>query len=205
MATRTRAQHPTTALAGELAGIVQVPRLLWHLPSLVLRRRGPAQVVVVLPGRGADDISTLPLRLYLRGLGHDVRGWGLGPNLGRVDALLPRVVDAVREVSTAHGGPVVLVGQSLGGYLAREVARRAPAHVDRVITLGTPLFGRLHPGPIRCPVTAVHSPIDRVVPLARAVDTDPRTSNVTVGSTHFSMGIDPDVWRIVAEALEEAQ
>ncbi|WCO68216.1 hypothetical protein PO878_05685 [Iamia majanohamensis] len=188
---------------GEVAGLVQVPRLLWHLPGLLLHRRGRTRTVVVLPGRSTDDISTLPLRLYLRSRGHRVRGWGLGPNHGRVDELLPLALAAVRDLATSAATPVDLVGQSLGGYLAREVARQAPAEVGRVITLGAPIFGRRDPAPLSVPVTAVHSPIDRVVPPGRAIDRDPATTNLEVGSTHFSMGIDPDVWRIVADALEE--
>lgn len=203
-ASRRLPRERTRPLGGELAGLVQIPRLLVHLGPLLVRRRVPARCVVVLPGRGTDDPTTLPLRLYLRALGHRVEGWHLGPNHGRVDELLPLARARVRRSADDHGAPVTLVGQSLGGYIAREVARSEPHAVDRLVTLGAPIFARRSPGAIRCPVTAIYSDADQVVPAARAIDRDPATTNVEVRSTHFSMGIDPDVWRVVADTLGEA-
>lgn len=196
-----RAERPHGP-TGELAGALQVPRLLWHLPGLALRPRGTPGTIVVLPGRSTNDLSTVPLRTYLAARGHHVRGWGLGTNHGGIEALLPAATDVVEAAVVRAGGPVALVGQSLGGYLAREVARRAPDRVERVVTLGTPIFGALSSGSIQCPVTAVFSRADRVVGTGRAIDRDPATTNIEVSSTHFSMGIDPDVWRIVSDAVE---
>ena len=52
----------------------------------------------------------------------------------------PRLAESVVALSEEHG-PVALVGWSLGGVLSREVARRHPEHVRRVITYGTPVVG----------------------------------------------------------------
>ena len=191
---------PRPGPAGELAGVVQPLRLLVHLPLLLTADRGGRRPVVVMPGRSTGDATTLPLRAYLRTLGHRPHGWGLGTNDGDVDRLLPLAVDAVAARAEA-GGPIALVGQSLGGFVAREVARSRPDLVDRVVTLGTPIFARRSPGEITCPVTAIWSPADRIVGPSRSVDRRPGTDNVEVGSTHFAMGLDPDVWRIVARAL----
>ena len=79
---------------------------------------------MVLPGRGGNDASTAPLRAYLRSLGHDVHGWGLGVHRGEVlhnVALLKRRLDALHE---SRDRPVALVGWSLGGIVARELARQ---------------------------------------------------------------------------------
>ena len=195
-----QARQPGGA-SGELAGVVQVPRLLWRFPSLLVRPRAPGRVVIVMPGRNTGDLSTAPLRAYLRLLGHRPLGWSLGQNHGRIDEILPEARRVVRRVAAETGGPVALVGQSMGGYVAREVARADPDVVDRVVTLGTPIFARRRAEPIRCPVTAIYSRADRVVSTARSIDRDPTTRNVEVQSTHFAMGIDPDVWRIVADEL----
>jgi pimeloyl-ACP methyl ester carboxylesterase len=186
---------------GEWAAALQVPRLVLRSPWLATAPRGDGAPVLVLPGRGVADISTAPLRRYLGFLGHRTRGWGLGVNDGNLDRLLPLVAPAVAALADRHGRPVSLVGQSLGGFVAREAARRHPDLVARVITLGTPIFAPRSGRSLTVPVTAVWSPQDRVVPPARAIDRDPVTENVEVASTHFGMGIDPDVWRIVARRL----
>ena len=82
-----------------------------------------------------------PMRNYLRSLGVDARHWGLGTNQGDPERdreiMLGRISDLVAEL----GKPVVLVGWSLGGVIAREIAREEPELVSRVITYGTPVIG----------------------------------------------------------------
>lgn len=124
--------------------------------------------IIVVPGFGADDRYTAPLRHYLRRLGFSAEGWGLGKNLAGIDLphtledlsegwdvshkpdyrgegsvpyLADRLADRVRERQAASGKPVTLIGWSLGGYLSREVARDLPEIVDRVITMGSPTVG----------------------------------------------------------------
>lgn len=207
-ADRRRTRHPGLDRSGatqELAGLVQPFRLLGRLPGLrrrPLRGRSP---VVVLPGHRFGDGSTAPLRAYLRSLGHDVHGWGLGTNDRDARTLVGPMVDELerRAGERTGGGPAALVGQSLGGYLAREVARQRPDLVRRVVTLGSPLYGPTSRRRIEVPVTALWSERDAVVPPAWAIDEDPAVEHVEVGSTHFAMGVDPDVWRVVAERLAE--
>ncbi len=82
-----------------------------------------------------------PLRSYLRRLGHEARGWGLGVNTGypeRDSEILAGQVAAQHEQT---GRKVALVGWSLGGVIARETARTVPHAVSRVITYGTPAIG----------------------------------------------------------------
>ena len=124
--------------------------------------------VIVVPGFGADDYSTAPLRHYLKQRGFQVEGWGLGRNLaggnlphtladlsprwkvepkaeyrgeGGVPYLCDRFIDRVHERYTELEKPLALVGWSLGGYLAREAARDLPEAVDRVVTMGSPIVG----------------------------------------------------------------
>lgn len=197
---RSPARRPSAV--GELAAVLQVPRLGAALPGLLRHRPRVGETVLVLPGRGVGDASTAPLRWVLARRGHDVHPWGLGIDDGDVDRLLPLVVDLVAERAEAAGRPIVLVGQSLGGYLAREAARQRPDDVALVVTLGTPIFGRRGPGPIRARIVSIVSPHDRIVPAARSRDRDPATVVHEVQSPHMGMGLDPDAIRLVAAAIE---
>jgi pimeloyl-ACP methyl ester carboxylesterase len=183
---------------------------------------------MVLPGFGAGDASTLVLRTHLRRLGYAVTGWGLGVNRGDVPRLMGEVGDAVAARARAEGAPLRLVGWSLGGVLAREAARDAPEHVDRVITLGTPVVGgprytataRFYEAagqdlaaieaaveerertPLRVPVTAVYSEQDGIVDWRACIDRwNPQVEHVRVRATHVGLGFAPEVLRIVAERL----
>ena len=109
--------------------------------DLAAQPKGSGQPVVLLPGYGAGDASTALLRPYLRYLGYDACGWGLGTNTGDVPALIPKAAQLVAEIAAETRQPVRLIGWSLGGHLAREAARERPAAVSRVITLGSPVIG----------------------------------------------------------------
>jgi pimeloyl-ACP methyl ester carboxylesterase len=219
------APPPLSRLRWEALSGIEIPKLLVRSPWLARAPRGEA-VVAVLPGYGADDTSTLPLRWFLGRLGHDVHGWRLGRNRGDVPALIPVVVRGVRELAERHGEPVHLVGQSLGGVLARETARDHPDLIAQVITLGTPVVGgpahtRVGAGtdaaglaridaaiqrrnriPIRVPLTIVYSRRDGIVNWRACVDEEhPHAEHVEVSSSHLGMGIDPNVWELVARGL----
>ncbi len=216
---------PLGRLGWEALAGFELARLLAASPGLARAPRG-GRDVVVLPGFAADDASTFPLRMFLRALGHSVTGWGFGRNRGDVGALVPQVSAAVLEVSGRTAEPVHLIGQSLGGVLAREVAREHPDAVAQVLTLGTPVVGgpaytALHRRygareiaaidatvrernrvPIRAPVTAIYSKRDGIVSWEACLDkVSPRATNVEVGSSHLGMGIDPAVWRLAARLL----
>lgn len=193
--------NPRAWYLEELAGMVQLPRLILRTPGLALQPRGHSQPVVVLPGHGFGDGTTLPLRSYLRYLGYDVRGWGLGPNRDHARVSVPPIIESLERIMGEHGQATALVGQSLGGYVAREVTRRRPDLVSQVITLGSPIFGRLSNGEIERPVTALFSRTDGIVPVGQSMATDKATTNVEVRSTHFAMGIDPDIWKLIARLL----
>lgn len=100
---------------------------------------GGGRKIIVLPGFMASDRSTARLRACLSASGFDVHGWGMGMNRGLnadIIAHLRRVVEPI-----AAGGPVTLVGWSLGGLLAREYAKHHSEHIAKVITLGSPFSG----------------------------------------------------------------
>ena len=216
------------ALARESQVLREFPRLAWNLRDLARQPRGAGESVLVFPGFGTGDESTLLLRAYLRGLGYRVRGWGMGRNDGNVPEWIPRVSRLVSRVAGETGERVRLVGWSLGGYLAREAARERPEAVERVVTLGTPVVGgpkytvaagyytnrgydldeiesvveQRNAVPLEAPVTAVYSRSDAVVSWRACIDrSSPGVEHVEVDSTHVGLGFSPDVYRIIARRL----
>jgi hypothetical protein len=212
----------------ELGSALDGVRLLGALPRLSAAARGDGHLVVDIPGWQAPELSGAPMRRYLRRLGYDARGWGFGTNTGDprrdVELLAERLLELVEET----GSPASLVGWSLGGVIAREVARRHPEVVRRVITYGTPVVGgaaytsiaratggaaytdservtrRLHAEqPLHVPLTVLFSRRDGIVAWQACIDrSSPFAEHVEVSSTHIGMGIDPDVWAVVADRLQ---
>lgn len=207
--------------------ILQVPRLAFRTPSLIMRApRGTEQPVLLLPGLKAGDASNAPMRSFLRQKNFKAYRWGLGTNHGDVQGQLPKVLERVEELFERAGEPISLVGWSLGGVIAREVARERSELVSQVITFGTPVVGgplytsitgvytmeerRLiaehiaerNQIPIEVPITALYSKRDGIVAWQACVDTfSPDVTMIEIRSTHVGMGIDPDVWQIVSERL----
>ena len=182
-------------------GFLELPRLLLSLPELSRLPRGSGQPVMVLPGFATSDASTFVLQNFLRLLGYRVSGWRMGVNTGRIGTLLPRVLRRVARVANSTGEPLRLIGWSLGGVFAREVARERPELVRHVITLGTPIRFR-DATPIRVPITAIWSRADAIVPWQASVDRhSPDVENVEVGATHIGLGFSADVYRVIADRL----
>jgi pimeloyl-ACP methyl ester carboxylesterase len=95
--------------------------------------------VMIIPGFFASDRSTLGLQRALAKEGYHVFGWGLGRNFGARSDTLEKVARQLESVS--RGRRVTLIGWSLGGIFAREVAKQRPDLVARVVTLGAPFAG----------------------------------------------------------------
>lgn len=215
-------------LVREIAGMSAAAGLLLRAPSLARQPRGGGAPVLVVPGFGAGDGSTALLRGYLGLLGYRVWGWGLGRNRGNVGALVPRVTELVTALASEEGRPLRLVGWSLGGYLAREAARERPDAVARIVTFGSPVVGgpkytataeayrrrgydldaieaevaARELLPITVPITAIYTRNDLVVSWQACIDhSSPHVEHVEVRSTHLGLGVDPEVFRIVAERL----
>ncbi len=217
------------AAAAEVGGFLELPRLGLELRGLLREPRGDGSTVFVLPGYGADDRSTWPLRRFLSTLGYDVRGWSRGANRADVPEAVEAVGARVEETSRRRGTRVSLVGWSLGGYIAREVARDLPDAVRRVVTFGSPVIGgpkyttvaalvsrqgwdldeieslveERKQVPLRVPVTAIYSRRDGVVSWQACIDPegDAPIEHVEVDATHLGLGFSPVVYRLVARSL----
>lgn len=227
---RPAAPPSARTVLNELGSGTAAVRLVGAMPRLLSAPRGDGHMVVDIPGWKAPELSGAPMRSYLRALGYDARGWGLGTNTGDPRRDVERLARIVLDLVDEAGAPVSLLGWSLGGVIAREVARREPEAVRRVITYGTPLVGGARftavaraysPGvsdaadviahrldadsPISVPLTAVFTRRDGIVAWQACIDRfSPSVDHVEVSSTHFGMGVDPDLWAIVAGRLARA-
>jgi len=103
---------------------------------------GDGHAVLVVPGFGAGDLATQPLRSLLRDLGYAAYGWNQGINLGMRADIKKALNERLVKLHARHGGPVSLIGWSLGGVFVREMARYKPELVRRVFTLGSPINER---------------------------------------------------------------
>lgn len=166
-----------------------------------MSRRGDGHAVLVLPGLGGNDASTAPLRWFIDRLGYRSYGWGLGANHG----FGRHVTDGLDELlAAAHEkGPVSLVGWSLGGVHAIELAGRRPDAVRSIVTLGSPLVGRRHP-PSDIPTTSVYSRTDAIVSWrASLLPRRALRENVEVRGSHLGLGHNPAVAVVVADRLAQ--
>lgn len=123
-------------------------RAVWELgaffltyPYLRTAPRGDGHPVLVLPGLTASDVSTEAMRAYLNDLGYAAHGWQLGRNLGHHHSVEGEMLDRLFELHSRYKRKVSLIGWSLGGVFARELAKVAPDAVRFVITLGSPIAG----------------------------------------------------------------
>ena len=206
---------------GEYAAFVLSAPFLGRLP------RGDGHPVLVLPGFMASDFSTRPLRRLLGRLGYDVHGWGLERNTGPSRRVRDGMRDSLERLHARTGQKVSLIGWSLGGVYARELARAAPETVRRVITLGSPIHGvpnasnadalfrrmngaapvdweginrRRVPPPVPC--TSIYSKTDGIVTWRCALeDPAPNTENVEVAGSHCGLGVNPQAVRVIADRL----
>ncbi len=200
-------------------------------PRWLALRRAPAtspRTVVLFPGFGAGERSMAVIAAYLRRLGHRACGWGQGRNSGRVPKLLAKVGERVVALTDDLGEPLVAVGWSLGGYIARELARELPERFHRVVTLGSPVVGgprftavapwyrargfdlddieqrvaERYRTPLRVPVSAIYSKRDGVVAWQACIDSwSPDVRHIEVSETHVGLGFSPRVLAVVGSEV----
>ena len=119
---------------------------MWTI-SRLWRGFGPTDVIgpedgppaLVIPGFLATDRTTTALRKALARAGWRVHGWRMGWNMGVKAETVDRLEAHLDAISP--GRPVLVVGWSLGGLFARELARQCPGKVRAVVTLGSPFSG----------------------------------------------------------------
>lgn len=201
-------------------------------PLLKRLPKGDGHAVVVFPGFVSSDRATRPLRGLLKDLGYDSHGWGLGTNLLFNEALESEMIALVNEVYEKSGRKVSLVGWSLGGLYAREVAKACKGKIRCVITLGSPISGnaahsnahslfqaingkpskidvsRYHSlnSPPEVPTTSIYSKTDGVVAWEGSVQKRGEfTENVEVPASHLGIGVNPFAMYVVADRLAQKE
>ena len=205
----------------------------WLAPSDDLPR-GDGHTVVMFPGLASDAKAFGPLRRLSLRLGYHAVDWGRGLNRGpqgEVEPWLAGLTDEVAQLIDQGPGarPATLIGWSLGGIYAREVAKLLPGSVRQVITLGTPfsatadhsrvgwLYEWLSGQPARVdrqlsqrlatpppvPTTSIYSRSDGVVAWQACTHSRPRAGveDIEVPGSHLGMAWNPATLRIVAERL----
>lgn len=223
---------PNAALiALEMRAGLELAGLLPALPWLRAAHRGCGSPVLVLPGYLASDASTRALRWFLRDRGHHVHGWRLGRNLGPEPDTVQGLAARLMALHERHGQRVALVGWSLGGIYARELARHFPNHVRQVITLATPFrdvgattvarLQRLGIGPrpdervtafterlrepLPVPSTSILSYTDGIVAWRSCLEVPgPERETIAVDSSHTGIVHHPAVLLVLAERLAQA-
>ncbi len=200
---------------------------LW--PLLMAGARGDGHSVLVFPGLATSDITTLMLRSFLRQRGWDSHGWNQGLNLGLRKGVLAAALAQVHALCETSGRKVSLVGWSLGGIYARELAKMAPEAVRTAISLGSPVMpapqasnvrrlyelvsgkeayqpevmARMRLPPV-VPTTSIFSRTDGIVAWRASQQARSQfTENIEVRSSHSGMGVHPAVLHIVADRLAQ--
>jgi pimeloyl-ACP methyl ester carboxylesterase len=203
------------------------------LPLLRLARRGDGHSVLVLPGLVASDVSTRPLRAFLSNQGYVVSGWGQGRNCGLRDGVTDGMIRLLGDMAQRSGRKVSLIGWSLGGLYARQLAKLRPAEVRVVVTLGSPFaahprstnawrvyelasgkraddreadFGAGLAEPPPVPTTAIFSRSDGVCAWRGCVERPSAlTENIEVQGSHFGLGHHPAAVYAVADRLAQPE
>lgn len=208
------------------ASLLQIASpLLQRLPA------GSGQAVMVIPGFMGDDRGNIPLIRFLQKLGYNASGWRQGRNLGPSRFSEENLRAELSALAGSSGGPVTLVGHSLGGIYAREIARMEPGNIRQVITLGSPfgpgrdtgshasrMYKRLNPTadprdedellhtppPVR--TTAIYTKADGVVNWRTSVQegNHGHVHNIEVLGSHIGLNLNAAVWYWVAKKLAEA-
>jgi hypothetical protein len=200
-------------------------------PLLRQSPRGDGHSVLVLPGLAAGDLTTLPLRNFLKERGYEPVGWEMGLNFGPRPGVLDAMRSRVKQLHARSGRKVSLVGWSLGGIYARELAKMEPDKTRVVVTLGTPFAGNpkathawrlfeLTSGtkigdhtenfeiatPPKVPFTSIYSRSDGVVAWQNCIEKEgPLAENIEVQASHVGMGGNPLALFALADRLAQPE
>jgi len=202
-------------------------------PLLMQAPRGDGHPVLALPGFLASDLSMAPMRRYLKELGYEAHAWNMGRNLGGVYSKRKALRELLTGIYESAGRKVSVVGWSLGGVYARDLALQLPDKVRCVITLGSPFANdvtatnatRLYEmvsgegvddvpglraaiaGDLAVPATSIYSRTDGIVNWRTSQLRPSATAeNVEVHlASHLGLGVNPAALWVVADRLAQAE
>ena len=219
-------------LMAEARAPLEAAALIPSMPMLMRAPRGDGHHVVVIPPFGAGDAFTTVVRWYLGRLGYTVHRWGRAEILA-LHRLSTVAIYRLQELAGQADAKVSVIGHSLGGIYAREVARAAPEHVRRVITVGSPFAGDLKANvvwpmyeaatgtrinsippeimarlnePLPVPSTAIYSRSDGVVSWKSCLDVEAENAeNIKVQGSHIGLLHNPAVFYVIADRLSQPE
>jgi pimeloyl-ACP methyl ester carboxylesterase len=220
-------------MLAEARSLLEFNASLLLSPLLMQAPKGDGHPVLALPGFLASDLSMAPMRRYLKQLGYDTYAWKMGRNLGGIASRRNALKSLLTEIHTTTARKVSIVGWSLGGIYARDLALQCPDMVRSVITLGSPFANdvratnatRLYEalsgetvehnseltqaiaGDLPVPVTSIYSRTDGIVnwrtSLLRLSDT---AENIEVHlASHIGLGVNAAALWAVADRLAQAE
>jgi len=204
------------------------------LPLLGRAPEGDGHPVLVMPGWLAGDASTRALRWFLRRRGYHAHAWRLGRNGGPTPELIAGMSERLHSLHARHGRKVSMIGWSLGGIYARELARRFPEMVRQVITLASPFrdttatavsrlyrSGLIRPPrtpdpdvevqrrlrtPLAVPSSSLYSRTDGIVAWQSCIDEPgPTRENIAIRASHCGIGHHPAALRVIADRLAQPE
>lgn len=214
-------------LLSELGELGEPLRRALH-PPLEIPKADHRRVVVLLPGFGTSPWRMRYMAHQLERAGHKAKRWGMGFNLGVTPELFEILSRRIAAVHERYGQPIVLVGWSLGGVFARELAKRQPDLIGKVITMGSPFSGSPYDNnawriyhlvaghPVDAPpveaelavkppveTVAIWSPRDGIVaPRASCGRAGERDRAIAVRCTHVGFPNSPECIRAVLAELD---
>jgi pimeloyl-ACP methyl ester carboxylesterase len=220
-------------MLAEARGIFEFNASVLLSPLLMRAPRGDGHPVLTLPGFLAGDLSMVPMRRYLKELGYDTYAWRMGRNIGGVSRIRAALRDRLAEIHGNTGRTVSIVGWSLGGVYARDLALQAPDMVRYVVTLGSPFAGdvratnatRLYEalsgeaveqhselrqaiaGDLPVPTTSIYSRSDGIVNWRTCLLRPSGTAeNIEVHlASHIGLGVNAAALWAVADRLAQAE
>lgn len=229
-----RLRPPSLGLMlAEARGLFELNASLVLSPLLMRAPRGDGHPVLALPGFLASDLSMVPMRRYLRELGYDAHAWRMGRNLGGFARMRDALRARLAEIHQQTGRKVSLVGWSLGGVYARDLALQAPDMVRYVVTLGSPFANdiratnatRLYEalsgervedyaelrdaiaGDLPVPASSIYSRSDGIVNWRTCLlHPSDRAENIEVlFASHIGLGVNPAALWAVADRLAQPE
>ena len=130
---------PLTRLLGEFDVLLEPLRRITR--KLQIPVSATPRTIMLLPGFATHPVRMRYMARQLERAGHRVKRWGLGFNFGPTEQNFAFLEQRLLELHQRYDDQVVLVGWSLGGLFARELAKAHPAVVAKVVTMGSPFSG----------------------------------------------------------------
>jgi len=184
----------------------------------------PNSAWILAEARAGLDVASVPLSLMRSWLGKVTTSSSSAKESSKLPIILLPGFASDEEL----GSKVVLIGWSLGGFIAREVARDLGDEVAHVITLGSPVIGgpkytkavkffeakgfnlewiereavKRDAVPIQQPITAIYSKTDGIVAWRSAIDKiSPNVTHWQINAPHLGMGFNAKVWTLIRQSL----